>query len=56
MISIRNLSKSYEGNRVWSDVNLEIKDGETVVIIGESGGGKSTLLRCINRLVVPDSG
>ncbi|MCR5465476.1 MAG: amino acid ABC transporter ATP-binding protein [Lachnospiraceae bacterium] len=56
MISIRSLSKSYEGNRVWSDVNLEIKDGETVVIIGESGGGKSTLLRCINRLVVPDSG
>ena len=56
MISIRNLSKSYECNRVWSDVNLEIKDGETVVIIGESGGGKSTLLRSINRLVVPDSG
>ena len=56
MISIRNLSKSYNGAPVWENVNLDINDGETVVIIGESGGGKSTLLRCMNRLVVPDSG
>lgn len=56
MISIRNLTKSFDGTPVWENVNLTIEKGETVVIIGGSGGGKSTLLRCINRLVVPDSG
>jgi ABC-type polar amino acid transport system ATPase subunit len=56
MISIRNLTKRFDKNTVWENVNLEIQKGETVVIIGGSGGGKSTLLRCINRLVEPDSG
>ena len=56
MISIRNLTKRFDGNTVWENINLDIQKGETVVIIGGSGGGKSTLLRCINRLVEPDSG
>ena len=38
------------------DINLEIQDGEVVSIIGPSGTGKSTLLRCINRLETPTSG
>ncbi|MBQ3979600.1 MAG: amino acid ABC transporter ATP-binding protein, partial [Lachnospiraceae bacterium] len=56
MISIRNLTKRFGENTVWENINLDIHKGETVVIIGGSGGGKSTLLRCINRLVEPDSG
>jgi len=56
MISIRNLKKHFEGPDIFHDVNLDINDGEAVVIIGASGCGKSTLLRCINRLNVPDEG
>ena len=56
MIRIRNLSKQFDGKLIWKDINLDIERGETVVIIGGSGGGKSTLLRCINRLAEPDSG
>ena len=56
MIKVRGLSKSYDGNLVFKNVNLDIKKGSTTVIIGGSGCGKSTLLRCINRLETPDAG
>lgn len=56
MISIRNLKKSFGDNLVFENVNLEINKGDAVVIIGGSGCGKSTMLRCINRLEVPDQG
>ena len=56
MISIKGLTKSYDGNLILHDVDLEIPDGSTTVIIGGSGCGKSTLLRCINRLEIPDAG
>ena len=56
MLSIRNLNKSFDGNVILNNLSLEIADGETVVIIGGSGEGKSTFLRCINRLIEPDSG
>lgn len=56
MIRIENLKKSFNGNVIFDNVNLEIKKGESVVIIGGSGCGKSTLLRCIDRLIEPDSG
>ena len=56
MISIRGLKKSFNGNTVFHDVNLEIEKGDAVVIIGGSGCGKSTMLRCINRLETPDEG
>lgn len=56
MISIKGLTKSYDGNPILHDVDLEIPDGSTTVIIGGSGCGKSTLLRCINRLETPDAG
>lgn len=56
MITIRNLTKRFEGNTILKNVNLEVKKGDSVVIIGGSGCGKSTLLRCINRLIVPDEG
>lgn len=56
MIRIENLKKSFNGNVIFDNVNLEINKGESVVIIGGSGCGKSTLLRCIDRLIEPDSG
>jgi polar amino acid transport system ATP-binding protein len=55
-ISIRNLSKSYGGNLVLKDVNVDIEDGEVIAIIGPSGCGKSTFIRCINLLEQPDAG
>ncbi|MEK3935339.1 amino acid ABC transporter ATP-binding protein [Sporosarcina sp. FSL W7-1349] len=50
MISFANVNKYYGDFHVLKDINLEIKDGEVVVVIGPSGSGKSTLLRCINKL------
>ncbi|MBE7901156.1 amino acid ABC transporter ATP-binding protein [Paenibacillus polymyxa] len=50
MIHFRNVNKHYGHFHVLKDINLQIKEGEVVVIIGPSGSGKSTLLRCINRL------
>ena len=50
MLKINNLSKKYGSNTVLNNVDLEVKKGEVVVIIGPSGTGKSTLLRCINIL------
>ncbi|ERJ32610.1 amino acid ABC transporter ATP-binding protein [Campylobacter concisus] len=56
MIEIKNLNKSYGDLRVLNDISVNIKKGEVIAIIGPSGGGKSTFLRCINRLEEPDSG
>ncbi|MGN0320513.1 MAG: ATP-binding cassette domain-containing protein, partial [Lachnospira sp.] len=56
MISIRNLEKAYENVTPLKDVNAEINKGDVISIIGPSGTGKSTLLRCINLLEKPTSG
>ena len=57
MISIKNLSKTFNKNiHAVKDVDLEIAEGEVVVIVGPSGSGKSTVLRCINRLEIPTKG
>lgn len=50
MISVRNIVKYHGPTRVLDGVSLEVKRGEVAVVIGPSGGGKSTLLRCINGL------
>ena len=55
-IEIKNLVKKLDGRIVLSALNLGVKRGETVVIIGRSGGGKSVLLRHIMGLMRPDSG
>lgn len=56
IVKIENLHKSFGDLEVLKGVNLTIAEGEVVVILGASGGGKSTLLRCINRLEEPNSG
>ena len=56
MIKIENLHKSFNELEVLKGVYLEVKRGEVVAVIGPSGTGKSTLLRCINYLEKPDKG
>ncbi len=57
MLELRHLSKSYvAGTPVLSDIDLEIAPRGVTAIIGASGTGKSTLIRCINRLVEPTAG
>jgi glutamine transport system ATP-binding protein len=50
MIDVRNLKKSYGKLEVLKDISVEIKEKEVVCVIGASGSGKSTFLRCLNRL------
>jgi polar amino acid transport system ATP-binding protein len=56
MITIAHLSKHYGALAVLKDINVEIHKGEVISIIGPSGTGKSTLLRCLNLLEAPTSG
>ena len=56
MLRIQNLSKRFNSKVVLDDVSFEAKDGENLVILGRSGTGKSVLLKCIVRLLEPDSG
>jgi len=56
MIDITGLTKHFGGAPVLNGIDLQIADGERVVVIGPSGTGKSTLLRCLNFLDVPQAG
>ncbi|MBO0422933.1 polar amino acid ABC transporter ATP-binding protein [Enterococcus plantarum] len=56
MLRIKNLTKSFDSRRIIDQLNLEIKDGEILTIVGPSGGGKTTLLRCLAGLETIDSG
>ena len=58
MIALRGLSKSYDGGRTFAvaDVTLEVPAGKTLVLLGSSGSGKSTVLKMINRIMEPTSG
>ena len=53
MIRIEHLKKEYPNATPLKDVSVEIHDGDVISIIGPSGTGKSTLLRCINQLERP---
>ena len=56
MLKVENIHKTYGKTRVLAGVSFTMEKGETKVIIGPSGTGKSTLLRCINQLSPPDKG
>ena len=56
MIEIQHLKKAYENATPLKDVNTVIRQGDVIAVIGPSGTGKSTLLRCLNRLEAPTSG
>jgi len=57
MLKLKEVSKIYgDGIKALDEADVEIKEGEFVVILGPSGAGKSTLLRCINRLIEPTHG
>jgi ABC-type polar amino acid transport system ATPase subunit len=57
VLSVENLEKIYPGNiHAVKGVSFNVKKGESVAIIGSSGSGKSTVLRCINRLIEPTKG
>jgi octopine/nopaline transport system ATP-binding protein len=55
-VSVANLRKSFGALEVLKGVSLEAREGDVISILGASGSGKSTMLRCINMLEVPDSG
>jgi osmoprotectant transport system ATP-binding protein len=56
MILLQNVSKNYNSIKAVDDISFEVKEGETLVLLGTSGCGKTTTLRMINRLIEPSSG
>lgn len=56
VIQIEHLKKSFNGNHVLKDINMFVREGENVVVMGKSGIGKSVLIKCIVGLIYPDSG
>ncbi len=56
MIELRDVHKAFGANKVLQGINLTIEQGESMVVIGGSGSGKSVLLKCILGLITPDSG
>ncbi|MCM3039270.1 amino acid ABC transporter ATP-binding protein [Paenibacillus motobuensis] len=56
MITVKNLHKKFGHLHILKEIDLEISQGEVVVVIGPSGSGKSTFLRCLNMLETPSEG
>ena len=55
-LEVKNFEKSFGNNKVLKGVSFDLEKGQVLAIIGSSGGGKTTLLRCINFLETPDAG
>ncbi len=56
VINIENVKKAFGKNVVLKDVNLKVREGESIVTLGKSGTGKSVILQCIAGLLKPDEG
>ncbi|WP_317169403.1 ATP-binding cassette domain-containing protein [Mucilaginibacter humi] len=56
VIEIKNLKKSFGSKDVLVDINLTVKRGENVVVLGKSGRGKSVTIQCIVGMLTPDAG
>lgn len=56
LLDVNNLQKSFGNTEVLKDISFDLEQGETLSIIGSSGSGKTTVLRCLNFLETPDSG
>jgi phospholipid/cholesterol/gamma-HCH transport system ATP-binding protein len=56
VVSIRNLYKSFGDNHVLKNFNFDLVKGESIVVLGKSGSGKSVLIKCMIGLLIPDSG
>ncbi len=56
VIQIKGLKKSFGDNYVLRDFNVDLKEGENLVVLGKSGSGKSVLIKCIIGLMIPDAG
>jgi polar amino acid transport system ATP-binding protein len=56
LLSLQGVRKTYEGNVVLDNINLDVTEHAVIALIGASGSGKSTLLRCVNLLEVVDDG
>ena len=56
MLTLNNVTITFENQNILENINLEVKKGEIISIIGPSGSGKSTLIRCMNHMVIPSTG
>ena len=56
MLTVEHLSKQFDGQVLFQDVNFEIKRGEHVAVIGDNGTGKTTLLKILNQVQTADTG
>lgn len=56
MIELQHIVKRFDDAVILNDINITIAEGTVTALVGPSGGGKSTLLRCINLLEIPTSG
>ncbi len=56
VIAIEHLEKSFGANAVLKDINVELENGENLVVFGKSGSGKSVLIKCLVGLITPDAG
>jgi len=56
VVTINGLSKTFGGNQILKDVNLDLRKAENLVVLGKSGSGKSTIIKCMVGLTEPDDG
>ena len=56
VLEVKNIRKSFDGEEVLKGIDVSMEKGEVLAVLGSSGGGKTTLLRCLNFLTVADGG